>query len=242
MLGRNQVSVRSRQLGLSLIELMVGVTVGMIVIAGAGMMMTSQLADHRRLVLETQIQQDLRAAADLMLREIRRSGAWTIPQNGIWAPGMSSNPIENRYAASLRVTGEDNSRVLTYAYAKHKERTGIPSDPAEDNAVDDDTESFGFKLEGGMLRMRLGGRWQPMTDSNTLLVSSFNVSSNEQTVSLIDSCPDRCEGASVNCPPRQTQRLITITLTGQAAHDSNVVRQVTVSGKARNDEITGTCS
>ncbi|WIV99957.1 hypothetical protein [Kinneretia aquatilis] len=214
----------------------------MIVIAGAGMMMTSQLADHRRLVLETQVQQDLRAAADLMLREIRRAGAWTIAQDGIWAPGTTTPPVANQYAASLRVTGEDNAHVLTYAYAKHKERTGLLSDPAEDNAVDANTESFGFKLEGGMLRMRLGGRWQPMTDSNSLVVSSFIVSSDEQSVSLIDSCPDRCEGASVNCPPRQIQRLISITLTGVATHDSNVVRQVTVSGKVRNDDITGTCS
>ena len=60
--------------GISLVELMVGIAVGMIVVAGASVMLVNQVNEHRRLMLETQVQQDLRASADLILRELRRAG------------------------------------------------------------------------------------------------------------------------------------------------------------------------
>ena len=46
---------RARQRGLSLVELMVGITVGMIIVAGVSLMMVNQIDEHRRLSLETQI-------------------------------------------------------------------------------------------------------------------------------------------------------------------------------------------
>ena len=71
---------RQRQTGLSLVELMVGVAVGLFVVAGATLVVSNQLGDNRRLMLETQIQQDLRAAADLIARDLRRSGYWASVQ------------------------------------------------------------------------------------------------------------------------------------------------------------------
>ena len=56
-------SIRSNQRGLTLVELMVGLAVGLFVLAGATLVVSSQLNDNRTLLLETQIQQDLRAKA-----------------------------------------------------------------------------------------------------------------------------------------------------------------------------------
>ena len=50
--------------GVSIVELMVGITIGLFILAAATVMLTSQLADNRRLLLEAQVQQDLRATAD----------------------------------------------------------------------------------------------------------------------------------------------------------------------------------
>ncbi|MDQ2780283.1 MAG: prepilin-type N-terminal cleavage/methylation domain-containing protein, partial [Pseudomonadota bacterium] len=68
---------RSRllQRGLSLVELMVGITIGLFVVAAAATLVSVQLADNRRLLLETQMQQDLRATADIIGRELRRAGS-----------------------------------------------------------------------------------------------------------------------------------------------------------------------
>ncbi len=99
MLRRQLIMAGKRfsQAGLSLVEMMVGIAVGLIVVAGASLMMTSQVTQNSRLLQETQIQQDLRAAADLMMRDLRRAGFSTNSANTVWAPGMAA-PASNIYA------------------------------------------------------------------------------------------------------------------------------------------------
>jgi len=238
-------SMKRYQRGLSLIELMVGITVGMIVVAGASLMMTSQVSEHRRLTLETQIQQDLRAVADLMVREVRRAGSWSIPQKGIWAPATATLPsgtaMSNPYLSDdeFSVTTVNGNEVLRYSYAKHAERLGTPS-PPEDNVVDPGTEQFGFKLDGGTIKFLLGGNWQPMTDRTTLNVTGLRITVNSQENSLADSCENLCDPTSGTCPT-QTQRRLNIELSGQSAHDAAVTRVLRLSARLRNDAITGAC-
>jgi prepilin-type N-terminal cleavage/methylation domain-containing protein len=75
-----------RQHGLGLIELMVGITVGLIVAAGASIVAVNQINEHRRLMLEMQIQQDLRTTADLIQQDLRRQGFRGTAELGVWAP------------------------------------------------------------------------------------------------------------------------------------------------------------
>lgn len=236
-------SLRKAQSGLSLIELMVGIAVGMIVVAAATLMMTSQLSEHRRLTLETQIQQDLRATTDLMLREVRRAGSWSVPQNGVWAPATATQPfvapVANPYLARFSVTQQGGNGELNYSYSKHYERLGMPN-PDEDNAVDESTEVFGFKLADGMVKFLLGGTWQPMTDPNVLVVTGLRMSVNTQETSLADSCEAACSPASGTCPS-QKQRRLTILISGRSVHDAAVTRNLTVTTRLRNDELLGAC-
>jgi len=97
---------RRRQAGLSMVELMVGVAIGLFVVAGATMAVSNQLGDNRRLMLETQIQQDLRAAADVIARDLRRSGYWASAQGGVWHAGavaVASNPYTCGLRGDLRL-------------------------------------------------------------------------------------------------------------------------------------------
>jgi len=235
---------RARERGISLVELMVGITVGMIVVAGASLMMTGQLAEHRRLMLETQVQQDLRAAADLMLRDLRRSGSWAVPMRGVWSPSSSdAAPIANAYA-DVRLTQAAGNPILEYSYSRHQDRLSPVTPPAvspEDNVVTSSTERFGFKLENGILKFRLGDAYQALTDPNTLRITAFNVAMNEQSLPLLDFCSKPCEVGNAACPPRQMLRRFDIALTGQAAHDPEVVRTIRLSSRMRNDEIVGAC-
>ena len=61
---------------------MVGVAIGLFVVAAASMLVVTQLSDNRRLTLETQVQQDLRATADIITRELRRAGHWGKARTG----------------------------------------------------------------------------------------------------------------------------------------------------------------
>ena len=67
---------------------MVGVAIGLFVVAAASMLVVTQLSDNRRLTLETQVQQDLRASADIITRELRRAGHWGKARDGVWYMGI----------------------------------------------------------------------------------------------------------------------------------------------------------
>ena len=226
-------SFRTRSRGLSLIELMVGITIGMIVVAGASVMMVTQINEHRRLMLETQVQQDLRAAGDLILRELRRAGYRGEVAKGVWSP----DPLAAAVAASSPYTvmapnvSTAESTQVQYRYSVRA--------PWVFNSA---TEQFGFKLDGGVLRFQLGaGGWQPLTDPNTVTITDFNVATVVQTIFLDDYCPNDCPVGLVDCPPVQQVRNFNVRLTGEAKHDPAVVRTLNVSTRVRNDQIVGVC-
>jgi prepilin peptidase dependent protein B len=226
------ISRRRALRGLSLVELMVGIAVGLMVVAGASFVAVNQISDNRRLLLETQLQQDLRAAADMVARDLRRAGYWGAAESGIWqgdVPTIAPNPYRN---TNPNAAEEDAVSEVTFAYSR---------DPAgaEDGAVDDDRERFGFRLDGGVIRMRLGGAWQALTDGNVLEVTRFDVNLIEQTAQ--QACFNECPGGGTACWPAQAVRRFTVDIEGRAVADPAVVRSVRESLRLRNDITGGAC-
>ncbi|MCU0920251.1 MAG: prepilin-type N-terminal cleavage/methylation domain-containing protein [Burkholderiaceae bacterium] len=215
--------------GLSLVELLVGIAVGLIVVAGASFVAVNQLGDNRRLMLETQVQQDLRAAADIVARDLRRAGYWGAAETGAWQgndPTVAANPYTELDPASA---GAAVAQV-NFSYSR---------DLAEDNAVDDDKERFGFKLEGGAIKMLIGGVWQSMTDTNVLEVTRFDITVDRQSVQ--QACFNECPGGGTSCWPTQDVRRFSVEIDGRAASDAAVRRSVRESVRLRNDTRAGAC-
>lgn len=216
-----------RQRGLSLVELMVGVAIGLFVVAGATMLVSNQLGDNRRLLLETQIQQDLRAAADIIARDIRRSGYWGAAQTGVWyagSPGVTVNP----YSAITPAVSGAAASAVTFDYSRGVE-----------NNIVDATEQSGFRLVNGAIQMRVGGNWQPLTDDRSLLVTNFQITMTAQPITL--SCFLPCGGAGLPSCPTQTLREMAVMINGRAVNDPAVQRSVRSNVRLRNDVVTGTC-
>ena len=179
---------------------MVGIAVGLMVVAGASFVAVNQIGDNRRLLLETQLQQDLRAAADMVARDLRRAGYWGAAEGGVWQ-GDDPNVAPNPYRATSPDAPGAAVGEVTFAYSR--DAAG-----AEDAAVDDDREGFGFKLDGGVIKMRLGGAWQALTDVNVLEVTRFDVVLNEQTAQ--QACFIECPGGGTACWPTQAVRRFTV--------------------------------
>ena len=225
MLRLRRLALRGAQRGISLVELMVGITIGMIVVAGASVLMTTQLNEHRRLMLETQVQQDLRATGDLIVRELRRSGYTRFSMNSVWAPGAAA-PVANAYSP----VDTSQSDEFTYSYARD-----------DDANLDNSTETFGFRLKEGAIYFRLGNSWQPLTDVNTLVVDRFTIHTQAHQISLADYCTAPCPTGGTCPPPYQEVRRFDIVLSGHAKHDDKVRRAVNVSTRLRNDNIVNSC-
>ena len=76
--------------GITLVELLVGIGTGLLIVAGAMTFLTGNLREHRSLLLESRLMQDLRTAADVITRDVRRSGYWGASADGVWSPGASA--------------------------------------------------------------------------------------------------------------------------------------------------------
>jgi type IV pilus assembly protein PilW len=221
------VNMRRRQSGLSLVELMVGIALGLFILSSAGFVMTNQLADNRRLMLETQIQQELRSTADLIARDIRRAGFWANASDNVLT--SSGAVAANNYIA----TNWDRANSLfEFSYS---------SDPKNENDQLDTNEKAGFRLRNNRVEMKIGtgAGWQPVTDPDLVTITTLDLALNSETIDLSPYCQNPCPPGA--CTPTQTVRTITITLKGTAAHDASVSRTLRTTVRLRNDVINGAC-
>lgn len=217
MLNARSYHRRRSQSGLSIVELLVGVAVGLFVVAGAAMLVGSQLSDNRRLLLETQLQQDLRSSADIITRELRRAGYWSLSENGVWTP--SAEPQPNPFAAVTMPAATE----VNYTYRRGPGQEG----------------PYGFKLENGSIKTLLAaGGWQDLTDSRTLRITALNIAPNN-SAPIVLPCPKDCPGPGgpQDCWPRLVVRSFTVTLTGQAVHDAAIQRTLQTTVRLRNDQV-----
>jgi type IV pilus assembly protein PilW len=236
------------QRGLGLVELMVGITIGLIVAAGASMVAVNQINEHRRLMLEMQVQQDLRAAADLLQQDLRRAGFRGLAQYGVWTPATGEGtPLQrpaqaasaNRYAAVTDIN-TDQVRAIEYLYARKEDGGNYQA-----SGTPQDNEYFGIKWDKNTkaLYLKLGrseGRdnWQPITDPETVEILDFSVAIQTQDISLAEFCDSGCAGAG--CPVQQI-RHVDFQLRGRAKHDSQVVRSLSSTERIRADAVIGAC-
>jgi len=217
--------------GLSIVELMVGIAIGLFILAAATMLMTAQLGDNRRLLLETQLQQDMRVAADMVSRDIRRAGYWTTAVNSVWADTTSA-AVTQPYAALTPEPGGDSQTVQSFEYLRsikdEDPTTGVPANQVVLK------EHLGFRLQNGTIEFQVSqGNWQALTDPNVMTVTAFDMTlkSSDLPVPCGASCPTGPGGCRLNLSVRD----VTVTIEATAVHDSSVSRSLTDYVRLRND-------
>lgn len=214
---RRQQARRIRQRGLSVVELMVGVTVGLFVVAAAALMVSGQLADNRNLLLATQIQQDLRSTAEIITRELRRIGfADSVP---VWNDTMSGPVAESTVASITPSSGSTISNIDFF----YRRRPG------------DDTR-FGFKLESGVIKTKVADAWETLTDARVMRVTAFNIDMPAATEYRLP-CAKLCADDTQNCWPVVRLRTATVTITGVSTSDAAITRTITSQVRVRNDWV-----
>lgn len=205
---------QQRARGLSLVELLVGIAVGMFVVASAAMLVSTQLNDNRKLLLETQVQQDLRAAADIITRELRRAGHWDRAESFVWTATGAANPY-----SGITLTG--GPPEVGFRYWRKVNESG----------------PFGFKQDGNVLKTLLSaGGWQELTDGNTLRITSFSITPRDGPPTRLP-CPQACPDGTENCWPTLTVRELVVNIAGEATSDPSVKRKLNTVVRLRNDLV-----
>lgn len=217
-----------RQRGLTLVELLVGLALGLFVVAAAATLLVAQLREQRSLAIENRLMQDLRTASDVIVRDLRRAGHWGAAASGMRVPG-SDGAAANPYAALTPDGAASDAARFRY------------SRDAVENQVVDANEEFGLRLRNGAIELLLGaGNWQSLTDAGTLTVNSLTITPTTQEISLADHCSAACPAGSTSCP-RQQVRSLAVVVTARAAVDASVVRSLRSEVRVRNDALLGAC-
>lgn len=241
--SKNIMKNKSRRLthGFSIIELMVGIAIGMFVLAGASSVFVNNVVNSRKILFEARINQNLRSAMDLIVRDLRRSAYWGNAMAGTVTVGSSSVTQTNPYS-NVDLTGTNQIR---YSYTR---------DLIENNQLDLTFERFGIRHDETTRAVQLfiNGSWNSITDNSILSVTStgFTITPTETEIDLRKACSKICidtvlpplvPTATQNCP-RTKVRTYKISLTGNSVSDVAVSRTHTSQVRVRNDALLGACT
>ena len=220
---------QNRQRGLSLVELMIGLAIGLFITAAGFSVLVGQWREHRSATAAMRLMQDLRSASDVITRDLRRAGHWSDPSVAM-AASAASGAVANPYAAFAPASAASDAAGFAY------------SRDAAENQLLDSNEQFGLRLRNGVIELLLGaGNWQALTDAGTLQVTAFSVSPSTQTVSLLDHCARPCPAGAAACDARLELRSLVVSITARATDDASLVRQLTSQVRIRNDGVIGAC-
>jgi type IV pilus assembly protein PilW len=218
---------RAAALGVSIVELLVGVTIGLFIVGGGLSVFARNLVGARQVLAETRLNQDLRSAVDLVSRDLRRAGYWGNAILGTQNIGATSATTANPYSAITSSSSE-----LTYAFS---------TDASVDNNTLDAAEQFGMRLNAGAIQLRVSsGNWTDITDTKSLTITSFSITPTTTVLPLGQFCARTCAVGSPGCPTT-TVRSVTIVVQGQSALNSSIERSLRSTVRLRNDQLAGTC-
>ncbi|MBI3146786.1 MAG: prepilin-type N-terminal cleavage/methylation domain-containing protein [Pseudogulbenkiania sp.] len=209
---------RSRQQGVSLIELMVALGISLVLLLGMTRFLSTSLTSNASTMKAARLNQELRAIMLLISRDVRRAGYWGNASSGVGVGAASySNPFGTVNTAT--------AGCILYSY----DRDG-------DGSQDSD-EQYGVLLSSGVAMLRSGGTdytctlgannsWEALSDSNVTSITTL-------TFSLNTSNPPYYVSGSSG--PNVVMRTVTITLAGQLKNDSSVKLTLTETVKLEND-------
>ncbi|MFP4280741.1 MAG: prepilin-type N-terminal cleavage/methylation domain-containing protein [Halochromatium sp.] len=151
-----------RQSGLSLVEVMIGLTVGLLIMLSALTLYTVNLRYAVDLLGAARLNAELRAAMDMMVTDIRRAG-------------FGGQAFTEPHFSDLELYEDGSCLVFTY----DANQDGVLRQKADD--ASGSYELFGFKVDDHLLKVRQGGgdlsacnsggQWHGLTDPATVRIA-----------------------------------------------------------------------
>lgn len=169
-----------QQRGLTLVELLISLTIGLVVLAAASSVYVTTVINSGAAIAGSRLNQELMTLMNVMVQDIRRAGYWR---------DAASDPTQNPFnsvdvtALAVRPSPADptadasSGQCILYAY------------DSNDDGTLDDQNIFGFRLNNGTVQMRLNGNvasnvrhdhcndpddnWRDITDGNLVRITNL---------------------------------------------------------------------
>lgn len=223
--------------GMTLLEVLVGLAIGLFVAAAATALLRQFLFDNRQLLLRMRLEQQMQAVADVAVHELRRAGHWEKAQLGVADNFSLASP--NPYAALGDVQPQRPSDGLRFSWSGG----GAEADPSGVSQA----EATGLRLVEGQVKHLKGGNWQPLTDAALMTVTAFEVTLEQRALDLERHCErprpqgSCATGAGRICPPRLLQRSLDVRLEAFATREPTLTHALSTRAQLRNDVVEGEC-
>lgn len=218
------------QAGFSLIELMISMSIGLLLMGGVLQIFSNAVQNDSESLMTSRLQHELRTSMAIMQNDIRRAGYWSnaLPTFG------ANNPFT---AGNTDLAVLDGGTCILYTYDLNKNGT-----------IDDDTEYFGFRLNGNKIEIRIAGttttdchvsdsEWEAVTDPAVNTITSLNFDNSNYV------CTNLTNASDVNCSApstgdiTQTIRQIDISIVGNVTLKPAITRSAKESVRVRNDRL-----
>lgn len=179
-----------KQQGLTLIELMISLVLGLFLIAATLNIYIGTVRSSSDTLKATRLNHDLEMAMSLMMNDIRRAGRWS---GAMMEADSRSNPFTQattdirirNFATPTAVVMTGN--CILYSYDAN---AILDTDTNGDGVLDADKipeadEFYGFRLNNGTIEMRMSGTttadctdgtWQSIVDENMITITAMQFS------------------------------------------------------------------
>lgn len=175
-----------RQQGLSLIELMITISLGLLLMAALTTVFSNTLGVNSRSLQLSQLQEESTAVMELMVSDLRRTGYRGDSAELLIDPDNASTDFNDSIVVS-EYAGEAANSCIEFRYDENQDGTfnGAP-------------EAFGYRIREGQVQRRQSaaacnsGGWQTLTSADMVQVDSLQflltermlVDVNEQIVTI----------------------------------------------------------
>ncbi|MGD8339908.1 MAG: prepilin-type N-terminal cleavage/methylation domain-containing protein [Gammaproteobacteria bacterium] len=253
MLNRNF----KRQRGLTIIELIIGLAVGLLVVGGAITMYVQAIRSSNETLRSSKLNQEISALMAVMVDDIRRAGYW----NNVSLANGSENPFSQENATVLTVIDDMTNNAaqgatgqgscLVYAY----DATYLGGNVG---GTLETTDLFGFRLNGTVVQMRqtgvvdgvacvggtcnscTNGTWQNVTDPNLIEITALSFDlANSQCINAMepDGEDNDADGTIDEADEADCYAVVPANGSGDATAETRELL-ISVSGRLANDTST----
>ena len=235
-----------RQRGVTLVELMIGITLGLFVMAGVTTVYIATIKTSAQTIKATRLNQEIRTVMSVLSSEVRRAGYWNAVVTGIGNLATVPNPF----------TVLDSSDIQILDYNTGTQNCILYSFDADENGLLGTNEIFGFRMDddNGVIDATTAsptdtsdcssGTWENFTDENVITVTDITFSNDSsQCRNNSDTTNADCyTTAPANGDTTVETGLVTVTIEAHLKGDTTSRKSLTDTINIRNYRVVNTGS
>ncbi|MEP4891438.1 MAG: prepilin-type N-terminal cleavage/methylation domain-containing protein [Aliiglaciecola sp.] len=159
----------SKQLGFSLIELLIAMTIGLAAVSSLAAFVGNSAATNSKFLMLMRLQEELNTVANLISTDLQRAGFNADISAAIKSPDIYLSQYHHPIVIAMHPKEPDSSCIL---YAYDKDKSGVIN-------IEGNNENYGFRLRNNAVEMRqdgadcAAGGWQDLTDSSVTHVDEL---------------------------------------------------------------------